>query len=130
VLREQRTGGGLCFAIVAPGSSEAIGQIRLFNWSPTERVAEVGYWIRRSSWGRGYGTDAVRLACRAGFTRMRLHRIVALVVAENIASSRVLEKVGFRREGRQRSAARVGRGWADVLEYALLRSEFRRTSSR
>jgi len=125
VLHEQRESGGLCFAIVPIGSSEAVGQVRLFDWSRFEKHAEVGYWMRRSCWGRGFGTEALRLICRQGFHRMHLRRIEANVVVHNIASARVLEKVGFRLEGRSRSAARLSRGWADELNYALLRPEFR-----
>jgi RimJ/RimL family protein N-acetyltransferase len=124
VLREQRQSRGLCFAIVPNGSSEAVGQIRLFDWSPLQRHAEVGYWIRRSCWGRGFGTEALRLICREGFRRWHLHRIVANVVAPNVASARLLEKVGFRHEGTSRSAARIAHTWVNELDYALLRADF------
>jgi len=125
VLSEQREDGGLCFAIVPNGTREAVGQIRLFDWSPLQRHAEVGYWIRRRYWNRGFGTEALRLICQEGFRRFRLHRIVASVVAPNRASARVLEKAGFRQEGTSRSAARLARGWADERAFGLLRSEFK-----
>jgi len=125
VLQEQRTGRGLAFAIVPQGSQEAVGQIRLFDWYPPEQRAEIGYWIRRAYWGRGFATEALRLTCQAGFRRLHLHRIDANVVAENVASAKVLEKVGFREEGVARSSARVGQGWADVRIFGLLRPEFR-----
>jgi RimJ/RimL family protein N-acetyltransferase len=125
VLREQRKGVGVAFAIVPVGSREAVGQLRFVNWFPMNREAEVGYWIRRKYWGRGFGTDAVRLACRYGFRSMSLHRIEAIVVEGNFGSRRVLEKAGFRMEGRSRQAARVGHRWMDEWRFGLLRSEWR-----
>jgi RimJ/RimL family protein N-acetyltransferase len=127
VLREQREDRGFCYAIVPNGSRQVVGQIRLFDWSPLQKHAEVGYWIRRKYWGRGFGTEALWLICREGFRRLYLHRILANVVAPNLASALVLEKVGFRQEGTARSAARLSHGWADERIYGLLRGEFRDT---
>lgn len=129
VLKEQREGNGVAFAIRRRGSSDVMGQIRLMNWSPSERRAEVGYWIGRSYWGHGYATEAVQLVCGFGFRRMRLHRIDATVIESNSGSTRVLEKAGFRAEGILRDAARLDRGWADEVVYGLLRSEWDRERS-
>jgi RimJ/RimL family protein N-acetyltransferase len=128
VLREQRRGEGVPYAIIPLGGVRAVGQIRLMNWSPSEGLAEVGYWIRRTHWGQGLGTEAVQLVCQYGFQTMGLHRIEANVVVGNIGSRRVLEKVGFREEGRARDSARVGRKWFDVWRFGLLRGEVRDTS--
>jgi [ribosomal protein S5]-alanine N-acetyltransferase len=120
VLQEQRQGTGFGFTILRARSADVIGQIRLMNWTRMERQAEVGYWLQRKHWGKGYGTEALRLVCSFGFESLRLHRIVASVVEGNAASTKVLEKVGFRLEGRRRLAARLSRGWANTLEYGLL----------
>ncbi len=125
VLKEQRQGDGFPFAILVSGSVEVIGQIRLINWSKDERVAEVGYWIRRSRWGKGYGTEALRLICSFGFEKIRLHRIVANVVEDNQRSVNLLENVGFRLEGRRARAARIARRWIDILEFGLARDDWR-----
>lgn len=125
VLGDQRRGQGVAFVIVPRGATEAIGQIRFFHWSREARDAELGYWLRRSEWGQGWATTAVRLACGFGFRTMRLHRIEALVLDGNAASSRVLEKVGFHAEGRCRQSERVSRGWVDELRFGLLRGDWR-----
>jgi len=119
VLREARHGHSVSFAIFIPETTEAIGQVRLIDWSRLEQRAEVGIWLSRSYWGRGFGTEAVDLVCRFGFRSLRLHRISASVVVGNDSSERMLQKVGFRREGRLREAARVGRAWADVTVYGI-----------
>ncbi|HXY47224.1 MAG TPA: GNAT family protein [Thermoplasmata archaeon] len=124
VLGENRRRDGYAFAVRWLGTPEAIGLIRLRNWSHEERSAEVGYWIRRRDWGRGAGSEALHLVCRFGFRSMRLHRIVANVVAGNTRSIRTLEGAGFRQEGKRRLSARVSRGWADELEFGLLRADW------
>jgi len=127
VLRGQRRGEGVAFAICPLDHREAAGQIRLFQWSPEERQAEIGYWIRRRYWGRGFGTEALQLICRYGFSTMGLHRIVANVVAGNDRSLAALERVGFRREGVARRSAALARGWGDEVRLGLLRGELART---
>lgn len=125
VLHEQRSGEGFSFAIVIAGDGDVAGQVRLMDWSRAERRAEVGVWLKREHWGKGYGTEAVRLACLFGFRSMRLHRVLAKVVSGNDASAKVLRKLGFREEGTLRADARVGRAWADVRIFGLLRGELK-----
>ncbi|MCI4370169.1 MAG: GNAT family N-acetyltransferase [Thermoplasmata archaeon] len=125
VLQQDRKGDGVAFSIRALASGEVIGQIRLFHLSPQDRSAEVGYFLRRSSWGNGFATEALRLACRYGFGPWKLHRISALVVAGNDASRAVLEHAGFRLEGTERAATSVSGRWTDVWALGLLRGELR-----
>ncbi|MGA8302760.1 MAG: GNAT family N-acetyltransferase [Thermoplasmata archaeon] len=125
VLAEHKRGGAVPFVIVPRNTTEVAGEIRLFRWSRAERRAEVGYWLRRRYWGRGFGTDALRAICRFGFRSMSLHRIDATIVAGNVGSRRILEKVGFCREGRARQAALLPDGWADEWSFGLLRGELR-----
>ncbi|MCC6237902.1 MAG: GNAT family N-acetyltransferase [Dehalococcoidia bacterium] len=61
-------------------------------------VAEVGYGIARSHWGRGYATEAARAAMDWVFTRYPLRRFVATADARNAASLRVMEHLGLERE--------------------------------
>jgi RimJ/RimL family protein N-acetyltransferase len=125
ILKEQGGGTRVAFVIVLVSSGETIGQINLFNWSHWEREAEVGLWLRRSYWGQGLGTEALRLICRYGFRAMSLHRVEALVIVGNEGSKRALKKVGFREEGRSRESALVGGRWADIWRLGLLRGELR-----
>jgi ribosomal-protein-alanine N-acetyltransferase len=64
------------------------------------------------------------MICSFGFDTLGLHRISADVVDGNDRSARVLEKAGFRLEGRRRDDARVARQWADILEFGLLSEEW------
>jgi RimJ/RimL family protein N-acetyltransferase len=130
ILKEQDGGKRVAFVIVRVDSQETIGQINLFNWSRHEREAEVGLWLRRKYWGRGFGTEALRLICDYGFRSMRLHRIAAVVVDGNAGSKRALERAGFHDEGRSREAARLAGHWVDTWRLGLLRGELREPPAR
>lgn len=57
--------------------------------------AELGYRLRRSSWGKGYATEGSRALIRKGFTEFGVQRVVAEAMAVNLASRRVMEKAGL-----------------------------------
>jgi len=61
---------------------------------------EVGYGLRKPSWGRGYATELVQALVRQAFTELKAASVVACVTVDNSASVRVLEKVGLRRVGK------------------------------
>jgi len=58
--------------------------------------AELGYRLRRSAWGKGYGTEGSRALIRKGFTELGVRRVFAQTMAVNLASRRVMEKAGLR----------------------------------
>ncbi len=88
--------------------------------------AELGYWIAKPLWGRGYATEAARAAVGHGFAALHLERIHARVMAANRASARVLEKLGFTREGLlRRDLYRFG-AFVDCEVWSLLREEHAR----
>jgi RimJ/RimL family protein N-acetyltransferase len=92
------------FAIEVNG--EAAGAIGYVRSADVERYsAEIGYWLGESHWGRGIVTEAVQLLTDFAFGVPNLLRLFALPFADNIASTRVLEKAGYVREGILRSSA-------------------------
>ncbi|MGH9743681.1 MAG: GNAT family N-acetyltransferase [Candidatus Acidiferrum sp.] len=60
---------------------------------------EIGWWLAPANWGKGIATEAARKVLMDGFGRCGLNRIVAVAQEENIASTRVMEKLGMRYEG-------------------------------
>jgi [ribosomal protein S5]-alanine N-acetyltransferase len=66
---------------------------------------EVGYRLRHAAWGRGYATEVARELVRYGFDDLGLHRIVGVTHPDNVASQRVLQKIGL-----------VGIGWGHYYE--------------
>ena len=85
--------------------------------------AGLGYWVRRSEWERGIATEAANAALQHAFGALRLHRVEALVALGNKASQRVIEKLGFTREGVAREAEFVDGRHLDHIQYSFLRSD-------
>lgn len=91
-------------------------------------TAEINYWIIPSQWGNGYATEAVERLVQYGFDQLNLHKVVARVSAFNDASARVLEKLGFSREGVQREQEYVDGDYQDRYWYGLLEREWREST--
>jgi [ribosomal protein S5]-alanine N-acetyltransferase len=97
-----------------------IGKVGLSNVARGAwQNATLGYFIDRERNGRGYGTEAVALACRFAFTAARLHRVQAAVMPRNRPSARLLVKNGFRFEGLAVNYLRINGRWEDHHVYAL-----------
>ena len=88
---------GIRWAIVPNGSTDSVGTIGLAITSDEERIAELGIVIGRAYWGRGIGTSAAHLVTGYGFSTLGLAQIHAEVLQRNLASRRLLERVGFHR---------------------------------
>jgi RimJ/RimL family protein N-acetyltransferase len=91
-----------------------------------DRRAELGYWLAATAWGRGLATEAAGAAVDFGFRELGLARIYAQVLADNRASSRVLDKLGMVNEGVKRQHVHKARRLHDVVLYGLLRDEWSR----
>ncbi len=115
--------GTLCnFAITLATTGELIGAIGLAIELDT-LIAKLGYWVGVPYWGNGYCTEAAREVVRYGFS-IGLQRIYANYMATNVASGRVMEKVGMTREGTLRQHI-VKRGVRhDMVCFGLLAEEF------
>jgi RimJ/RimL family protein N-acetyltransferase len=86
---------------------------------------EIGWALHRTYHGKGYASEAASALLRYGFEELRLHRIIATCQPENIASWRVMEKIGLRREGFfQKCIYRDDGTWWDEYFYALLEEEW------
>jgi len=82
--------------------------------------ARLGYWIGQDFTRNGYARAAVDAVARFAFDKLGLHRVEAAVQPENIASIKVLEAVGFQKEGLARGYLKIGGVWADHALYARL----------
>jgi ribosomal-protein-alanine N-acetyltransferase len=87
------------------------------------QAATLGYWMGATHAGRGRMTRAVAAATRYGFSTLRLHRIEAACLPENIPSMTLLERNGFRREGVARAYLKIDGAWRDHVLYALIEHE-------
>jgi len=85
-----------------------------------QRRAELGYWIGRPYWGRGYATEAARAMIAWGFAHVGLSRIYAHHMTRNPASGRVMEKIGMQYEGTLRHHFFRGGVAEDVAIWGIL----------
>jgi RimJ/RimL family protein N-acetyltransferase len=76
-----------------------VGSVALKDIDLKGRKAELGYWMAPGEQGDGYATEAAELCLVHAFEELGLHKVWARTVGDNEASNRVLEKLGFQREG-------------------------------
>jgi ribosomal-protein-alanine N-acetyltransferase len=114
-------GTGYAFAVLDREAGDAIiGRIALGNvvrgaW----RNATLGYWVSAATGGRGHATSAARLICEFAFDHAGLHRVQPAVIPRNVRSIRVVEKAGFRHEGRALKYLNIAGNWEDHDIFAL-----------
>lgn len=117
-------GEGVTFAVVSREKRELVGAISLMVNNRFES-AEMGYWLGRPYWNKGYCTEAARELLHYGFNELGLNRIFAAHIPGNPASDRVMEKIGMTYEGCHRQAVKKGDKFSDLTLYAILKSEFK-----
>lgn len=100
--------GGLALANIRRGVAQA---------------GSLGYWVGAPYARCGFMTAAVRALVPAAFDLLRLHRVEAACIPTNLASVRLLERTGFRREGYARAYLCINGMWQDHLLYAQLRTD-------
>ena len=112
------------FAVVTKAEDRLIGNVSLRGANPENRSCNLGIMIGdKEYWGRGYGADIMRTACRFGFGMMNLHRIELEVLAGNDRAYRLYERLGFKVEGTRRQAYyRFGR-YFDSIVMSVLEGE-------
>ncbi|PWL72066.1 MAG: GNAT family N-acetyltransferase [Clostridiales bacterium] len=116
------------WAIAAHENGKMIGSIGLIEDEKrrNDAVRMLGYSLAEPAWGKGYMTEAARAVLRYGFDVLGLALISAYHYPDNHRSQRVIEKCGFRYEGRQRQAEVLFNGRiCDELLYSITRDEYR-----
>ena len=107
-----------------------IGFVGLFGVAWIHGDAWVGIGIgERDAWGKGYGTDAMRLILKFAFTELNLHRVTLGVFAYNTRAIRSYEKAGFILEGTEREALHRDGSHADGLYMGILREDWKKMQS-
>jgi ribosomal-protein-alanine N-acetyltransferase len=119
--RDQRS---IRWGIVLKPTDEVIGMCGYNYWSREDHRASIGYDLARLYWGNGIMPEALNAIIRFGFERMALNRVEADASVYNDASTRVLYKLGFQQEGRQREQYYEDGRYHDLLLFALLRREY------
>ena len=113
------------FAIIDRTTGLHIGNVTLNHVHPVHRMADTGIMIgEKAFWRKGYAFEAWRPLLEFAFGELRLHKLVATSVVENVPSVGTLKKLGFKEEGLFRQEQFVLGRWHDVVRLGLLREEF------
>ncbi len=116
-------GEEIVFAVTIRESARPTGAVGL-ELTPRFERAELGYWISKDDWGKGYATEAAEAVISYGFTTLALHRIHATPFKRNPASMRVLQKLRMKYEGRAREHVKKWGVFEDLELYGILRDEW------
>ncbi|MFF0293184.1 GNAT family N-acetyltransferase [Kitasatospora sp. NPDC004614] len=115
-----RTEYGL--AVAHLGEHRLIGYARLAT--EPQQAATIGFALHQAEWGKGLGTETVRLLCELGFNVLGLHRIWAARSPLNEASARTLLRAGMTEDGRIRDHVFVHGAWRDSITHSILEHEW------
>jgi ribosomal-protein-alanine N-acetyltransferase len=112
------------WAIADAATDAVIGTCTLTHLSTTHERAEVGFALRQMRWGQGLGSEAVTTAIDFAFQELGLHRIEADVDPRNERSLRLLDRLGFHREGHLRERYYMNGERQDAVMMAVLKAEW------
>jgi Acetyltransferases, including N-acetylases of ribosomal proteins len=118
-------GSGARLAMDRLSDRAFLGWCSLTRWNPVFHSASLGYCLEESAWGQGYATEAARALLLWAYGTLDLNRVQAETDTRNVASARVLEKLGFVREGTLREDCVVNGDVSDSWVYGLLRRDWR-----
>lgn len=111
--------------ISADGESVPIGIVQIWSYVEHRDSWEIGFGILPEYQGRGYGAEAARLLMHYAFHELNAHKVVGMCNSHNQRSSRLMEKLGFQREGIFKEELKWNGGWHDQYFYSILDWEWK-----
>lgn len=119
-----KEGDALILAVELQKIGRVIGDVLLHWTSEEHRQGEIGFVFHPDYQGRGYASEAAVVMLRLGFEELNLHRIAGRCEAGNVASARLMERLGMRQEAHFRENEFVKGKWDDELVFAVLHREW------
>jgi ribosomal-protein-alanine N-acetyltransferase len=120
-----KSGDGIWWAIARVDQPELlIGACGIYEIDTINHNADIGYWLEPAYWGRGVMRACLANVLHHGFKELHLHRLEAEVEPANIASTRLLQQLGFRCEGQRKEVCLKDGHYIDLNFFALLKSEW------
>lgn len=112
------------FALVEKESGKMIGTCGFTSFDLDNNAAELGYVLHPDYWGKGLGKEALLRVMGYGFAELRLHRLTAKIMTENLASKRLAQACGMRHEATHIDGMRIKGNYETIEVYAILAKEF------
>ena len=119
-------GIGYQAAIQNKETGELLGDLFYLLGQGDSPQARIGYTLSRSNWKKGYASEAAARLLDFFFSELAVHRVVADCDTENLASVRLLERLGFRREAHFVESFWMGNYWGDEYYYGILEREWKK----
>lgn len=117
------------WGIELKASGELIGAIDFYNFDSATENCEVGFSLGYKWWNQGYGTEALRAVVEFGFCYMNIHKISAAHNIDNVASGKIMSKVGMEQEGMIRHMIRNAKNqYKDCAVYGILQEDYRKNN--
>ncbi len=117
------------FAITNRQYGFLMGTFSIINISKVTDKAEIGYWLGKPYWGKGYCTEAANAIVKYGFEVLGLNRIYATHMTRNPRSGRVMDKIGMKHEGHMRQYGKKWDKYEDGEMWAILRRDYNNQSA-
>ncbi len=112
------------WAIIEDQSGECIGQVAFFLVDSKNHFVEVEYCIGTAFQGKGYATEATKAVIKYGFEEINLNKVQICHKPSNLSSKKVIEKCGFKYDGKLRDYFYFNGEYTDRLFYSILKREF------
>lgn len=127
--RMEEENSGVRLAIERANDGVFVGWCGFFRWNLVYRSAGLGYCFDETAWGQGFATEAAGAVLGWAFDTLDLNRVQSETDTRNLASARVLEKLGFVHEGTLREDCIVNGEVSDSWVFGLLRQDWQQRSS-
>lgn len=117
--------GAFNWVVEVKDTHEIIGNIDLVHINERSKTAEIGYCYGSKYWGKGYGTEALKLVINYLFNEEDFHLLEARHMSRNPASGKVMEKAGMKMDGvlRAREFDKNTNTWDDIVVYSIMKDE-------
>ncbi len=119
---------GLVLAITLKENKSLIGMIGL-TLNPEFSSAEMGYWVGKEYWNKGYCSEAAKAMLNFAFDELKLNRVHAHHFANNPSSGKVMQKIGMKYEGTLREHIFKDGKFIDIATYGIIKSDLENSSN-
>jgi len=117
-------GGYLAFVVHHKQDEKMIGEVSIEVFPRAQSRGGIGWSLHPDYHGQGYAHEAAQVLLTYGFSFLGLHRLTTYCDVRNVASYRLMERIGMRREGHSLRSMLLRGEWVNVYHYALLREEW------
>lgn len=120
----RKEGTGIRWGITLKDSGEVIGSCGFLNRLTKHYRTEVGFELSKEYWGKGIVSEALEAVVKYGYQHFQLERIEALIVPANLSSQKLVEKLGFKREGLLRHYEYTCGKFDDLYMYSIIKKDY------